>query len=154
MKISNTINEELKSAMRSKDKITLETLRAVKTAFTLAKTSKGADYELTDDEELKIIQKLVKQRNESAGIYKAQDRSDLYEKEIAEAEVLEKYLPAKMNTDELKIFLISLIEKIGAEGQKDMGKVMGIATKELAGKADGKEIAGMVRELLSDLSNN
>ncbi len=150
MKISEQINEEIKSAMRMKDKITLEALRAVKTAFTLAKTKDGASDELPESEELKIIQKLVKQRNESAEIYKQQARNDLYENEIAEAKVLEKYLPAKMNAEELKVFLEALIDKIGIEGQKDMGKLMGIATKELAGKADGKDIAQMARELLAE----
>ena len=150
MKIGDKINEEIKQAMRSKDKIALEALRAAKTAFTLAKTKEGAKEELSDEEELKIIQKLVKQRNESADIYKQQGRTDLYEREVAEAKVLIKYLPAKMEQDELKDFLKNLIARIGAEGQKDMGKVMGIATKELAGKADGKDIANLVRELLTD----
>jgi uncharacterized protein len=149
MKISEQINEEIKSAMRAKDKISLEALRAAKTAFTLAKTKDRASGELPESEELKIIQKLVKQRNESAEIYKQQGRNDLYENEIAEAKVLEKYLPAKMSSEELKIFLESLIDKTGAEGQKDMGKVMGLATKELAGRADGKDIAQLVRELLT-----
>ena len=107
--------------------------------------------ELSESEELNIIQKLVKQRNESADIYLKQSRNDLYEKEVAEAKVLEKYLPSKMTKEELKAYIISLIEKIGAQGQQDMGKLMGIATKELAGKADGKDIAQIVRELLSEM---
>lgn len=149
MKISEQINEDLKMAMREKDKIALEALRAAKTAFTLAKTKEGASDELPESEELKIVQKLVKQRNESAEIYKQQDRNDLYEKEIAEAKVLKKYLPAKMSAEELKAYLETLINKLGANGQQDMGKVMGSATKELAGQADGKDIAQIVRKLLA-----
>jgi uncharacterized protein YqeY len=148
MNISNQINEDLKNAMRAKDKITLEALRAAKTAFTLAKTQ-GGSKELSETDELKIIQKLVKQRNDSAVIYKEQSRDDLYQKEVAEAKVLEQYLPAKMSTDELTEYLTKLVEKLGVSGPQDMGKVMGIATKELAGKADGKEISGIVRNLLS-----
>ncbi|MGD2034136.1 MAG: GatB/YqeY domain-containing protein [Bacteroidales bacterium] len=149
MKISQQVNEEMKSAMRSRDKITLEALRAAKTAFTLARTKQGAAEELTDEEEVKIIQKLVKQRNESAGIYKDQGREDLYDKETAELKVLEKYLPAKLSDEDLRDYLKTLVERTGAVDQKDMGKVMGIATKELTGKADGKEIASIVRELLT-----
>jgi uncharacterized protein YqeY len=150
MKISEQINEGIKNAMRSKDKVVLEALRAAKTAFTLAKTQEGAGGEITDNEEIRIIQKLVKQRKESADIYKSQSRDDLYKKEIAEAEALEKYLPVQMNIDELQNYLSDLIKKTGATGLKDMGKVMGIASKELAGKADGKEIASIVRSLLQN----
>ena len=148
MKISQQVNEAIKAAMRNKDKIALEALRAAKTAFTLARTKVNVNTELLDEEELKIIQKLVKQRNESAEIYKQQARNDLYEREIAEVKVLEEYLPTKMSTDELRNYLKAVIEKTGATDQKDMGKVMGVAAKELAGKADGKEIATIVRELL------
>ena len=135
--------------MRAKDKIMLEALRSAKTAFTLAKTQEGA-RELNEADELKIIQKLVKQRNDSASIYKEQSRDDLYQKEVAEAKVLEQYLPAKMNSDELTDYLTDLIERTGVSGPQDMGKVMGIATKELAGKADGKEISTIVRGLLTE----
>jgi uncharacterized protein YqeY len=148
MKLSDRINEDLKAAMRAKDKTTLEALRAAKTAFTLARTQEGSGGEISGEEELKIIQKLVKQRNESAAIYKQQMREDLYQNELDEAAALEKYLPAKLNAEELKLYLKSIIEKTGAAGMKDMGKVMGIASKELAGKADGKEIATVVKELL------
>jgi uncharacterized protein YqeY len=147
MTISDQINEDLKAAMKSKDKMALEALRAAKTAFTLAKTQEGAK-ELSEADEIKIIQKLVKQRNDSASIYKEQSRDDLYQKEVAESEILEQYLPAKMNTDELTDYLTKLIKRTGASGLQDMGKVMGIATKELAGKADGKEISSIVRGLL------
>lgn len=148
MKISDQINEDLKDAMRAKDKITLEALRAAKTAFIIARTQEGAKGEITSEDELKIIQKLVKQRKESADIYKQSAREDLYQKEIDEATALEKYLPAKLSIDEIKSALTAIITKTGAIGIKDMGKVMGIASKELAGKADGKEIAAAVKELL------
>ncbi len=149
MNIFEQINDDLKAAMRAKDKIALEALRAAKTAFILAKTQEGAK-DLTEADELKIIQKLVKQRNDSATIYKEQSRDDLYQKEVAEVKVLEKYLPVKMSTDELTTHLKQLIEKVGASGPQDMGKLMGLATKELAGKADGKEISGIVRGLLAN----
>jgi uncharacterized protein YqeY len=148
MTIGEQINEDLKAAMRSKDKNALEALRAAKTAFILAKTQEGAK-ELNEADELKIIQKLVKQRNDSAAIYKEQSRDDLYQKEVAESKVLEQYLPAKMNSDELTEYLTKLVENTGASGPQDMGKVMGIATKELAGKADGKVISTIVRGLLT-----
>jgi uncharacterized protein len=148
MTLSERISEDLKDAMRARDKITLEALRAAKTAFIIARTQEGSGGEISDEDELKIIQKLVKQRRESAEIYKQQAREDLFKKEIEEAVALEKYLPAKLSVDELKSTLKSIIERMGASGQKDMGKVMGIASKELAGKADGKEIALFVKELL------
>jgi uncharacterized protein YqeY len=148
MKLSDTITSDLKDAMKAKDKVALEALRAVKTAFTLARTSKGSGAVLSDEEELKIIQKLVKQRNDSAAIFKEQGRNDLLEKEIAEAAVLEKYLPAKLSDEELTVTIKSIIERLGASSMQDMGKVMGAATKELAGKADGKEISQKVKALL------
>jgi uncharacterized protein YqeY len=150
MKISEQINEDIKAAMRIKDKIALEALRAAKTAFTLEKTKDSSGAELSDEKELKLVQKLVKQRNESAEIYKQQNRNDLYENEIAEAKVLEKYLPEKMSSDELRAVLKAIVEETGAQSPKDMGKVMGVATKQLAGKADGKEIAVMVKEMLAE----
>ena len=112
------------------------------------KQEKGANYVLTGEEELKIIQKLVKQRRESATIYKDNNRQDLYEKEVAEADVLEKYLPAKMSGEELEKVLKDIIARVGAKSPADMGKVMGLATKELAGKAEGKEISAKVKQLL------
>ncbi|HEX2968329.1 MAG TPA: GatB/YqeY domain-containing protein [Bacteroidales bacterium] len=148
MALTEKISADLMAAMKSKDKIVLESLRAVKTAFTLARSEKGADAVLTPDEEIKIVQKLVKQRRESAEIYKTQNRKDLWEKEEAEANVLEKYLPAKMSDAELEKSLRTIIEKVGAKTAADMGKVMGAATKELAGKADGREISAKVKQLL------
>lgn len=149
MSLTEKISSDLKEAMKSKDKIALEAIRAAKTAFTIARTNKGATATLTDDEELKIIQKLVKQRNDSAAIYKEQGRGELAEKELGEAQVLEKYLPEKMSEEELTKKLSEIIQQLGASSPSDMGKVMGVATKNLAGQADGKEIAAKVRELLS-----
>jgi uncharacterized protein YqeY len=148
MSLTEKISSDLIAAMKSRDKVALEAIRAAKTAFTLARTEKGADAVLSSEDELKIIQKLVKQRQESAIIYKDNNRPDLYEKEAAEAEVLERYLPAKMNEEELTSILKEIIVRVGARTPADMGKVMGIATKELAGKADGKEISAKVRQLL------
>lgn len=148
MSLTEKISGDLMAAMKAKDTITLESLRAAKTAFTLARSEKGADSVLSPDEELKIIQKLVKQRRESSEIYKTQNRKDLWEKEDAEANVLEKYLPAKMSDEELTKTLKSIIDRIGAKTPADMGKVMGIATKELAGKADGREISAKVKQML------
>jgi uncharacterized protein YqeY len=148
MSLTEKISSDLISAMKARDKVVLEALRAAKTAFTLARSDKGADSVLTPDDELKIIQKLVKQRRESAEIYKTQNRPDLYEKEVIEADVLEKYLPAKMSDDELLNIIKGIITRVGAKSPADMGKVMGVATKELAGKADGKEISAKVKLLL------
>jgi uncharacterized protein YqeY len=148
MSLTEKISADLITAMKAKDKVALEAIRAVKTAFILARTDKGADAVLSGEDEIKIIQKLVKQRMESASIYKEQNRPDLYEKEISEASVLEKYLPAKMSQTELIEKIKEIIARVGAKAPSDMGKVMGVATKELAGKADGKEISAKVKELL------
>ncbi len=147
MSLTEKISIDLITAMKSGDKVALEAIRAAKTAFLLAKSEKGQET-LTSDEEIKIIQKLVKQRRESADIYKQNNRPELAEKEVAEADVLEKYLPAKMGEAELEQVLKDIIARVGAKTPADMGKVMGIATKELAGKADGKEISARVRQLL------
>ncbi len=149
MSLSDKISADLITAMKAKDKLALEAIRAAKTAFVLARSEKGADSILTDEEELKIIQKLVKQRRESAVIYKEQNRPDLYEKEVAEADVLDKYLPAKMTDEELTAAVKEIISRTGAKSAADMGKVMGVASKELAGKADGREISAKVKQLLS-----
>ncbi len=148
MSLTEKISADLIAAMKAKDTVALEAIRAAKTAFILAKSEKGAEAVLSSDEELKVIQKLVKQRRESAEIYKQNNRADLYQKEVAEADVLEKYLPAKMSEAELTAAVKSVIEKVGAKSPADMGKVMGTATKELAGKADGKEISAIVKKLL------
>ena len=149
MSLTEKISADLITAMKTKNTLALEAIRAAKTAFTLARSEKGADYVLTPDEELKIIQKLVKQRRESAAIYKENNRQDLYEKEVAEADVLEKYLPAKMGEADLEKALKEIIAKVGAKSPADMGKVMGAASKELAGKADGKDISAKVKQLLN-----
>lgn len=148
MSLTEKISADLIAAMKAKDKIALEAVRAAKTAFTLARAEKGSDT-LPHEEEIKIIQKLVKQRRESAEIYSTQNRKDLADKETAEADVLEKYLPARMSEEELGGILKEIIARVGAKGPADMGKVMGVATKELAGKADGKEISSKVKQLLS-----
>lgn len=148
MSLTDKIAADLKEAMKAKDKIALEAIRAAKTAFTLALTSKGVNSSLSADEELKIIQKLVKQRRDTAVIYKEQNRLDLYEKEIVEADVLEKYLPAQLSDEELTSVIKEIIAQTGASSMKDMGKVMGIATKQLTGKTEGKAISDKVKELL------
>jgi uncharacterized protein len=148
MLLTEKIASDLINAMKAKDKIVLEAIRAAKTAFILARSDKGSDSVLSDEEELKIIQKLVKQRRESAAIYKEQNRPDLYEKEVVEADVLEKYLPAKISHEDLSNVIKAVIDRIGAKSPSDLGKVMGTAMKELAGKADGKEISAIVKQLL------
>jgi hypothetical protein len=148
MSLSEKIAADLMAAMKARDTMALEALRAAKTAFILARSERGQDTVLTQDEEIKIIQKLVKQRKESAAIYREQKRPDLYEKEENEATVLERYLPAKMSDEELGSALKAIIDRMGAKGPTDMGKVMGVATKELAGKADGREISAKVKQLL------
>lgn len=150
MSLFEIINEELKTAMRSRDKQRLEALRAVKTAFLLARSEKGASHTLSEQDELKIIQKLVKQRLDSAQIYKEQGREDLYEKEMTEKEVISEFMPEQMSNEELREKITQIISEMGAEGMQQMGPVMGRATKDLAGKADGKAISQIVRELLSN----
>lgn len=147
MSLFDKISEDLKAAMLAKQKDRLESLRAIKTALLLARTESGA-HELNADLEMKILQKLVKQRRESADIYKTQNRADLYENEVKEASIIEEYLPKQMSEAELIPVLQSIIKRVGAISPKDMGKVMGTATKELAGKADGKMVADKVKELL------
>ena len=149
MSLAEKIASDLINAMKAKDKVALEAIRAAKTAFILAKAEKGATTVLTPEEELKIIQKLVKQRRESAAIYKEQNRPDLYEKEVIEADVLERYLPAKMSDEDLSAVIKEIIARVGATSAADMGKVMGVATKELSGKADGKEISAKVKQFLA-----
>ena len=137
----------MKEAMKAKDTVALEALRALKSAFLLANTS-GSGVELTEADEIKIVQKLVKQRRDSAAIYEEQGRKDLADPELAQAEVLERFLPAQMSEEEVKSAVEAIIAQTGASSMKDMGRVMGIASKELAGKADGKMISGVVKSLL------
>lgn len=150
MSLFDKINEDLKAAMLAKQKNRLEPLRSIKTAFLLAKTEPGS-HELSGDQELKIIQKLVKQRRESADIFKAQNRMDLYQNEIDEAAIIEEYLPKQLTEAELVPLLKQIIQRTGATSPKDMGKVMGAASKELAGKADSRMVAEKVKELLGGL---
>jgi uncharacterized protein YqeY len=149
MSLFETVSEDIKKAMLAREKDKLDALRSVKAAFLLARTEAGAGGELTPDAELKIIQKLVKQRKESAEIYSAQHRQDLADKELLEASVIEQYLPAQLSEAELESILKGVIERVGATQPAHMGKVMGVAAKELAGKADGKIIAEKVKQLLS-----
>ncbi len=148
MSLTEKINADLKSAMLAKDAAKLEALRAVKSALLLMDTDKDAASGSREDKELKMLQKLVKQRKEAADIYKTQNREDLAQVELNQAAVIENYLPKQMSAEELKVELQKIITELGATSAKDMGKVMGTATKQLAGKADGKIVSTMVKELL------
>ncbi len=141
--------QELKAAMKVKDTVTLESLRAIKSALLLAQTEKGASGTLSEADELKLLQKLVKQRKDSASIFKEQGREDLAAPELEQAAVIEKFLPKQLSTEEIEAVVDKVIGQTGAESMKDMGKVMGLVTKELAGQADGKTISGIVRSKLS-----
>ncbi len=147
MSLQAKIMEKMKEAMKSKDTVALQSLRAVKSEILLAQT-KGGDTQFGEAEEIKLLQKLVKQRKDSAALYQEQGREDLAEPELAEAAIIAQFLPAQMSADDLKAFIGDLIAKVGASSMKDMGKVMGMASKELAGKADGKAISSIVKELL------
>ena len=147
MSLQKEVMQQMKEAMKSKDTTALEALRALKSAFLLANTS-GSGVELSESDEIKIVQKLVKQRKDSATIFNEQGREDLAEPELAQAAVLEKFLPAQMSEEEIKTVIEKIIADTGASSMKDMGKVMGIASKQLAGKADGKTISGIVKSSL------
>ena len=149
MSLQKQVMEEIKAAMKAKDTIALESLRAIKSALLLAQTEKGAGDEMSDADEIKLIQKLVKQRKDSAAIFKEQGREDLAEPELAQVAVIEKFLPAQLSADEVEKIVIQIIETTGASGMKDMGKVMGMVSKQLAGQADGKTISGIVRAKLT-----
>jgi uncharacterized protein YqeY len=149
MSLEQKIMGELKTAMLAKDEKALRSLRAIKAAILLAKTSEGAGGELKEDDEIKLLQKLVKQRKDSLGIYQQQNRADLAQKEQEEIEIIEKFLPKQLSADELRSEVAAIISEVGASSPADMGKVMGAATKKLAGKADGKTISALVKELLS-----
>jgi uncharacterized protein YqeY len=149
MGVLSTLTEEMKNAMRSKDSLKLESLRAIKSAVLLAQTSGGGNSgELTDEDVIKLLQRLVKQRKESAAIFRDQNRPDLAETEEAQAAIVEEFLPVQMSDDELESTVGLIIETSEASGMKDMGKVMGMASKQLAGKADGKRIADIVKKKL------
>ena len=139
----------MKTAMKAKDKESLAALRAIKSAILLAETEEGAKDELTEEEEMKLLQKLVKQRRESADIYTKENRQDLADVEIGQAKVIEEFLPKQLNDEELKAEVERIVAETGATSKKDMGKVMGMASKQLAGRADGKRISAIVGGLLS-----
>ena len=149
MSLQTKVMEALKEAMKAKDTVALESLRAIKSAILLARTEAGASEELSEADELKLLQKLVKQRKDSAALYTQQGRNDLAEPELAQMEVIEKFLPALLSEAEVEEALKGIIAQVGATSPKDMGKVMGAATKQLAGKADGKLISDIVKKLLS-----
>lgn len=148
MSLEQKIMAGIKTAMLAKDEKSLRSLRAVKAAIIIAKTAEGSGGEIKEDEEIKLLQKLVKQRKDSLEIYEKQGREDLASKEREEIEVIQKFLPKQMDEAELKTVISKIIEETGASSQADMGKVMGAANKQLAGKADGKTISGIVKELL------
>ncbi len=149
MTLFDTISEDIKKAMLAKEKIALDALRGIKKEFLEAKTAKGATGELTDEQAIRILRKMVKQRKDAAQMYIDGGRPELAEKEQAEIAVIEKYLPAQMSETELEAAVKEIIQQVGATGPQDMGKVMGTATKQLAGKADGKMISVKVKELLN-----
>ena len=149
MSLFDQISEDIKRAMLAKDKVALDALRGIKKEFLEAKTAKGSDGELHDDKALQILQKMVKQRKESAEMFTQAGRPELAEEEMAQCKIIEQYLPAMLTDEELKTALIMIIAQVGATGPQDIGKVMGVATKQLAGKAEGKAINMKVRELLA-----
>jgi uncharacterized protein YqeY len=149
MSLQNDIMEGIKTAMRAKDTVTLESLRAVKSAILLAQTETGAKEEISEEEEVKILQRLVKQRKDSAAIYIEQGRQDLADPELEQAAVIEKFLPAQLTEEEVEAVIKKIIADNNFAGMADMGKVMGIASKELAGSADGKTISNVVKKSLA-----
>lgn len=149
MSLEQKIMDELKTAMRAKDEAALRSLRAVKAAILLAKTAEGGSGELKEEDEIKLLQKLVKTRKDSLEIFQQQNRPELAQKEAEEIAVIEKFLPKQMSPEEVKAIVQEIIRSTGASSPADMGKVMGVATKQLAGKADGKTISALVKELLA-----
>lgn len=149
MSLFDQISEDIKKAMKARDKVRLETLRNIKKVFLEAKTAPGANDTLEDSNALKIIQKLAKQGKESADTFIKANRQDLADEELAQVKVLEEYLPKALNKDEIEKIVKDIIQETGAQGMKDMGKVMGIANKKMAGQADGGVIAGIVKSLLA-----
>jgi uncharacterized protein YqeY len=149
MAVLSNLSEEIKNAMREKDSLKLESLRAIKSALILAQTASGADDNLNEEASIKLLQRLVKQRKESALIYKDQGRNDLADPEEAQAKIIASFLPEQLSEEEVIKIVLEVISQTGAEGIKDMGKVMGITSKKLAGKAEGKLIADIVKKKLS-----
>jgi uncharacterized protein YqeY len=149
MSLQNQIMDDMKAAMKAKDTVALESLRAIKSAILLAQTETGAGTELSQEDEIKLLQKLVKQRKDSAAIYIEQGRQDLADPELAQSAVIEKFLPAQLSQEEVEAVVKKIIADNGFSGMADMGKVMGIASKELAGQADGKAISNAVKKALA-----
>ncbi|WP_318344152.1 GatB/YqeY domain-containing protein [Flagellimonas baculiformis] len=149
MGLQEKVMTEMKVAMKAKDTVALESLRAIKSAILLAKTETGAGTELSEEDEVKLVQKLVKQRKDSAAIFQQQGREDLAGPELAQVAVIEKFLPEQLSEEEVEKVVVNTIESVGASGMQDMGKVMGIVSKELAGQADGKTISNIVKAKLS-----
>lgn len=149
MSLLTTLSDELKAAMRAKDTLKLEALRAIKSGVLLAKTATPGNAELSEEEEIKLLQKLVKQRKDSAAIFREQNRNDLAAPEEAQAEVIAQFLPEQLSHEAIEKIIDDIIEKTQAQGMKDMGKVMGMASKEMAGKADGKAISTIVKQKLN-----
>jgi hypothetical protein len=150
MSLIDKVTEEIKSAMKAREQVKLEALRSIKKELLEARTAAKSGGIVSEAEELKILQKMIKQRRDSANIYSAQGRADLYDREMAEADVIAQFLPAQLKPEELEEELKKIIEETGAVSMKDMGKVMGIATKKLAGRAEGKDISDTVKRLLSE----
>ena len=148
MKLSEKIDIQIKEAMKNKDSIALESLRAIKSSILLFNTQKGNKSEISEADEIKILSKLVKQRKESADIYISQNRSDLAKTETDQAEIIKKFLPKQLSEEEIESVVIEIIKKTNSSGMQDMGKVMGMVTKQLSGKADGKTISQIVRKNL------
>ncbi len=149
MSLELTVNENMKKAMLAKDEVGLRALRAIKAAVLLAKTAEGATATLSEDAEIKLLQKLVKQRKDSLEIFERQNRMDLAQKEKEELEVIERFLPKQMSEDEIRTVVAEIIKQTGVTNISGLGQVMGVATKQLAGKADGKVISAIVKELLA-----
>ncbi|MFI2742692.1 GatB/YqeY domain-containing protein [Zhouia sp. PK063] len=149
MSLQADVMTEMKAAMKAKDQVALEALRAIKSEILLAKTNAGASEELSEEEEIKLLQKLVKQRKDSATVFSEQGRTDLAEPELAQAAIIEKFLPEQLSEEEIAKVVEDIIANTGADSMKDMGKVMGMASKELAGKADGKTISTIVKAKLA-----
>jgi uncharacterized protein YqeY len=149
MSLQEKVMSEMKMAMKAKDTVALESLRAIKSALLLAKTDKGGGKELSEDDEIKLIQKLVKQRKDSAAIFSEQGRMDLAEPELAQVAVIENFLPEQLTEEEIEKVVVQTIDHLGATGMQDMGKVMGMVSKELAGQADGKTISSIVKARLN-----
>ncbi|MBY0487808.1 MAG: GatB/YqeY domain-containing protein [Flavobacteriaceae bacterium] len=148
MSLSTQIMDEMKTAMRAKDTVALEALRAIKSELLLAQTSSGSKEEISEAEEIKILQKLVKMRKDSAGIFTAQNRPDLAEPELAQITVIEKFLPAQLSEEEVEAIISKIIAETGASGIASMGKVMGLASTQIGGQAEGKTISAIVKKLL------